>query len=460
LNDEAIVIGLRKHDKEAITFFWRIYYDKVYPICAFILGQGPDAGDMTVDILVDFIEKRVDNLASPKALYSFLRHTAVRRSIRFRDRRNKLSHVESDEHVSGEASPEEKAELNMLMPFLQQCLDKMTPKARTTLRLKYTKKISNEQIGEIVGGSKSYIGRILKQGEKTLRRCIEKKVKEAAMYERAGNRWSSVPKPVVSISVIETLLKQKMCHVEDECSSPLQMAAAVLKTDEPEHRAWVEEHISSCSLCRKSLLLLQAMESRGDDLPIQSIPNRTAQMAGHRLLKGMAIAAGLLLALSVVYISVFLQTPSPRPGEGLTVKGGSDGFFVAVQRGRDSFTLRPLDKLIEDDKLGLFYSTGQSGYLAVFSMDTEGEATLLYPANGKKSSRITRGKRIPLEDGALVGVGTGCEWLAAVFSEKPLSIDDILHTLEAAKRGDEKSGCRLTATVPGARTVLVLPVIR
>ena len=51
--------------------------------------------------------------------------------------------------------------------------------------------------------------------------------------------------------------------------------------------------------------------------------------------------------------------------------------------------------------------------------------------------------------------GFGCKWLAAVFSENPLLPDVIIRTLETVKRGDEKSGCRSKAAVPGARTVLI-----
>ena len=177
MDDIAIVAGLKDRDKTAIEWFWRDYYDRIYPICAFILGHGPDAVDMTVDVLVDFIEKYAGNLSNPKALFIFLRQMAVRRSLRLRDRQHRTTPFESDVDVGNEATPEEKAELNLLMPYLNYCIEKMTPKAQAALRLKYTRKISNEQIGHLIGGSKSYIGRLLTNAREALRKCIEKTAK-------------------------------------------------------------------------------------------------------------------------------------------------------------------------------------------------------------------------------------------------------------------------------------------
>jgi DNA-directed RNA polymerase specialized sigma24 family protein len=57
---------------------------------------------------------------------------------------------------------------------LDRCLTHLTDKARQVLRLKYTEQWTNEHIGQIVGGSKQYIGRLIRQSLELLRSCIEK----------------------------------------------------------------------------------------------------------------------------------------------------------------------------------------------------------------------------------------------------------------------------------------------
>jgi DNA-directed RNA polymerase specialized sigma24 family protein len=105
VDDETIVAGLKIHDKKALEHFWRNYHDRIYSICVVILGKGPDALDMTVDILVDFMEKSVSSLSSPNAMFSFLRQMAVRRSIRYRDRRNKIACLETGVYFCTGATP-------------------------------------------------------------------------------------------------------------------------------------------------------------------------------------------------------------------------------------------------------------------------------------------------------------------------------------------------------------------
>ncbi len=175
MEDVILVAGLRARDSKAIEAFWQDYFEELYPICAYILGDGPDALDTTVDLMVDFVDTRVQRLSKPEALYSYLRLMAVRRSIRFRDRRYKTVALDEANQEGSDSSPEEKVSAHLLMPILEKCLETLSPKAQKTLRLKYKKKISNEKIGRHLGGSKQYIGRLINSSLKALRLCIESK---------------------------------------------------------------------------------------------------------------------------------------------------------------------------------------------------------------------------------------------------------------------------------------------
>lgn len=463
LIDEQIVTGLKRRDKGAFELFWNNYYHRVYPICAFILGHGPDAVDMTVDILVDFVEKHADNLSTPRALFSFLRQMAVRRSIRMRDKRDKVTCLERDSQLGleDETTPEQEAEMNQLMPLLSQCLEHMTPKTQMTLRMKYANKISNEEIGRVLGGSKSYIGRVLNNGRETLRKCIEKKAAEANLAVSAAHLWGSGLKPAFNLSAVDTLLSHRPHMDEGICTEMGKMVAASAHLQDAELAAWSEAHSAACAECRRAALVLQAVDS-GSSAPESNIRNLKEPVLSRDRLRSI-VPLAIAASISAVLLGFWLTRLSPEvptQSDGLTVKGGGDVLHAAVRRGAAEFALHPLDELMTDDKIGLFYSTKQNGYLAVFSRDNGGEPSLIFPTSGTLSAKISAGHQVPLSDGAVVSPGTGCEWLAAVFSDGPLLLSEIAGELRSADTRESSAECGLKVVVPGARTIHILPVKR
>ena len=172
MNDFELVSGLRCNDSLAQKVFWDIYCPKLYGICNRILHNGPDAMDLTVDLLTDFMAKRVHDIDDPKAMGGYLRLMAIRRSLDQKEKRGKSTTLDFDVSDNCARTPEDEAVYSTLMPKLSHCLDNLTDKAKQTLRLKYTEQWSNERIGEIVGGSRQYIGRLIRQSLSVLKTCI------------------------------------------------------------------------------------------------------------------------------------------------------------------------------------------------------------------------------------------------------------------------------------------------
>lgn len=79
--------------------------------------------------------------------------------------------------MESERSPE----TSVLLPSLDECLDGLKPKAREVIRLKYGEDFANERIGGLVGGSKQYIGKLLRQSLAKLRECLERKRRRARL---------------------------------------------------------------------------------------------------------------------------------------------------------------------------------------------------------------------------------------------------------------------------------------
>ena len=168
------VARLRTGDADEQGVFFRNHWSEIYAICARILGDGPDACDVTVDILCDFLFDYVKSLKKAQAMRSYLRLMAVRRSLRLRNKRGKSVETDSESLPDQTGcSPEHAASMVWWHPRLTECLSRLTPKAQQVVRLRYGQDLANERIGEMVGGSKQYIGRLLSKSLGKLKECLE-----------------------------------------------------------------------------------------------------------------------------------------------------------------------------------------------------------------------------------------------------------------------------------------------
>lgn len=166
---------LKQGDSSAQRDFWERHFNEVLAICSKILGPGADATDIATDLLSDFLFNYVHNLSNPNGYRAYLRIMAVRRSLRRKQKAHQNISFDEMELPSKEhVTPEEDASVSLLLPKLSECLSTLTPKAQSVVRLKYTKQMTNEHIGQTVGGSKQYIGRLLTQSLDVLLNCLQK----------------------------------------------------------------------------------------------------------------------------------------------------------------------------------------------------------------------------------------------------------------------------------------------
>lgn len=168
--------ALKRGDPEAQERLWTLHWDRVYATCARILGYGADASDVATDIVHDFLFTYVQNIEHERAIVSYLRLMATRRSLRRRrgaDRHRELvpeSVVDEDARGADVA-----AHTQLLLPRLSDCLEELTPKAQQVLKLRFAGELTTERIGQLVGGSKQYIGKLIRQSTEKLRVCLESK---------------------------------------------------------------------------------------------------------------------------------------------------------------------------------------------------------------------------------------------------------------------------------------------
>ena len=105
---------------------------------------------------------------------TYLRLAATRRALRRRQGAGKHDELEADQMPDDDArAPDRVAGVKLLLPRLEGCLEGLTPKAQQVLKLRFGSEMTNERIGELVGGSKQYIGRLIKESADKLRDCLE-----------------------------------------------------------------------------------------------------------------------------------------------------------------------------------------------------------------------------------------------------------------------------------------------
>ena len=264
----------------------------------------------------------------------------------------------------------------------------------------------------------------------------------------------------VDIQTVESLLASRPKFNESECDHTMLVAAAVAGVADSNEAAAAEMHLATCSECRAAVLLLLGIESqmKATSKAASFAPYQPRIRIALRPYFWIVAATAVLVLAVVVFRSASRQAAHPEAA--LSIKGTADLLDVAVKRGAAEFTARPLDRLAEGDKLGFFYSSTRDGFLAVFNIDNDNSVTRLYPALEAHSASIGQASHTPLPDGAFVRDGLGCEWIVAVFSDKALDLEKISELLRGADTTDSPATCPLTVHVPGARTVVVLPLRR
>lgn len=172
---DSLLAGLHTENPRAQHDFWKQTYGDVHAISTRILGPGPDASDVAADVMSDFLLRYVHRLNDEHTLLPYLSIMTTRRALRFRDKKPHYTPLEMIE-VADETTtdPEEAVYLASMMPRLERCMERLTPKAQEIIRLRYYQQMTNENIGHWVGGSKQYIGRVVTQGIAVLRKCLNR----------------------------------------------------------------------------------------------------------------------------------------------------------------------------------------------------------------------------------------------------------------------------------------------
>jgi hypothetical protein len=174
-------------------------------------------------------------------------------------------------------------------------------------------------------------------------------------------------------------------------------------------------HVESCPVCKESLALFDSTEELWEQAAKESsAPSRPSFTTWFSLPKLM-----LASSIAVLLLAVFIWQPWIQPDgkEGILRPKGSFQLLVAAERLGKTFRVTPGMQLETGDQLGFFYTSAEAGHLMILYADQPGEVVRLFPSKNPKSAGIQPGRRVPLDDGARLSKGQGCEWVIAVFSD-------------------------------------------
>jgi len=246
---------------------------------------------------------------------------------------------------------------------------------------------------------------------------------------------------------VEALLQARYEPSESDCPGLLDIAEATAGDADETLRRRAREHLVDCPDCAAALLV-----AAGEEEP--------ASAGAPRLRRRVAIAAAAAVAIVAGTTALLVDRPAgPGPSDGRLVrKGPGDTLAVAVLREGRPHWVRAGERLGDGEHVGLFYSAAAPGHLVVLHVDAEARATVVAPVSGNTPLSVVPGELAPLEDGAVMTPGAGCEWFVAVFSSLPLSPERVAE--QVGRADTSRAGCDLAVSVPGARSVRVLPVRR
>lgn len=214
----------------------------------------------------------------------------------------------------------------------------------------------------------------------------------------------------------------------------------------PEEARLFEAHLQTCAHCREDLTVFKGLPTPVAPEAMPSLLERLlGWVSGWRLAPLAAIAA-LLVVL------VWQLKPNAPDGSTFLIKGGYT-LQVALERGTERSVAVSGSSYQVGDRLGFFYTAPAESYLTLWFLDETGEVTRAFPEGAVE--RVPAGSEVRLPSGATIEAGTACEWVIAVFSPTPPSLEALVAQLKASV-ARPRVGCTLPLSLSVPTGVFVV----
>lgn len=132
------------------------------------------ADDLTQDTFLTVLQEPFDDYA-PAASAAYLRTIARRKFAQHCERnRLKFGDLDAADTVWAEVAPDDSGEAQL--EALDRCLEKLPPRTRKALELRFAGEASREEIAREIGLSEDGAKNLIQRAKDALRECIERRL--------------------------------------------------------------------------------------------------------------------------------------------------------------------------------------------------------------------------------------------------------------------------------------------
>jgi RNA polymerase sigma-70 factor (ECF subfamily) len=158
--DEDKLIEQAKTEPEAFGQLYELYVEKIYSYVFYRIGNHHDAEDLTAKVFHRALNHigNYNNKGVPFAAWLYrIAHNLVANWHRDNSRRQVVALEQISFTGNGQDTPQQVAERNNERELLLEAINKLPPERQKLLSLKFTEKLSNAEIGRIMGRSEGAI---------------------------------------------------------------------------------------------------------------------------------------------------------------------------------------------------------------------------------------------------------------------------------------------------------------
>lgn len=223
----------------------------------------------------------------------------------------------------------------------------------------------------------------------------------------------------------------------------LELTSYVTGDLSPEKNSAVESHCQSCETCAAYVEKLKAEQMQFlENNPFDGSVDESDSTVVHTFPTNIRRAVTSIAALIVVAFTVQLWQNSNSETEGFRVKGGAD-FSILVENRNGAIEERESDVYYPGERIQVCYSTVDTAYLILMSIDSNGTLSRYFPTRGDSSMKINPGVNIPLSNSIRLDSYIGEEKLIMAFSNEPLSVAKVESQIKTAFAENSLDSLRL-----------------
>jgi RNA polymerase sigma-70 factor (ECF subfamily) len=159
-SDESTLIERAKIDKEAFGLLYERYVERIYKYVYYRTGNVADAEDLTAHVFeraMNHIGRYKDQGVPFSAWLYRIAHNLVANWHRDRSRRTFVALDDVSRWVMTDHGPEFAAQLMEDKEALQEAISRLPADRQELLMLKYIERLSNAEIGEVMGRSEGAV---------------------------------------------------------------------------------------------------------------------------------------------------------------------------------------------------------------------------------------------------------------------------------------------------------------